>query len=135
MRNIRQPHSVLKMIVGPVCVALVVMALPALAQDGALGTWDLTYRIPNGDSSASLSISRADDGQLAGKWTSRYGTSTISEMKLEDGKLSFLRKLELRRGVFVSKFAGKIEGNRLTGALTSDEFGEQSVRGDRKEAR
>ncbi len=132
MRNIRQPHAVLKMIVGLVCV---VMALLALAQDGASGTWDLTYRIPNGDSSASLSISRAEDGQLAGKWTSQYGTSTITEMKLEGGKLSFVRKLELRRGVFVSKFAGKIEGNRLTGALTSDEFGEQTVRGNRKEAR
>jgi len=127
MTNIRKTG--LGMLVGIVCSLI---ASPALAQDGALGVWDITYRIPNGDSSATLSISRGSDGQLAGKWTSQYGTSTVSEMKLEDGMLSFVRKLELRRGVFVSKFSGKIEGDQLNGAFTGDDFGEQAVRGNRK---
>ncbi len=132
MRNMRQPYSVPKTISVLICAALIVMATPALAQDGAVGTWDLTYRIPQGDSSATLTISQGDDGQLAGEWTSEPGTSTLSEMKFADGKLTFVRKLDLRRRVIVSKFAGKIEGNQLTGALTSDALGEQSVSGKRR---
>ncbi len=98
-------------------------------------TWDLVYSQPNRQATATLTIHRTADGGLAAHWVSEPGTSKISQVKHEGNQLSFVRTLELRRGTFVTTFVGKFEGNRLTGVLKGNDFGEQKVSGVRQSQR
>ena len=98
-------------------------------------TWDLVYAQPNRESTATLTIHHTVGGGLTAQWISEPGTSKISEVKREGDQLTFVRTLDLRRGTFVTKFLGKIEGNRLVGVLNGSAFGEQKVRGTRRAQR
>lgn len=95
-----------------------------------LGQWDLSYRIAERDVTARLSISQKPDGTLEANWTSGFGESVVSNVKLQDGKLSFSRKTKFNDNSFESTFEGTVKGDKLTGTSKS-ERGEIAVNGQR----
>ena len=115
-------------------VVLLSLASVAKADDAVVGTWNLKYRVGNRDIDAKLSISKNDDGSFDGQWTSKPGSSEISDLKFESGKLTFVRKLRLNERDIRVTFAGKIQGNRVTGTLSS-QLGNFAVSGTRVQPR
>ena len=95
-----------------------------------LGQWDLSYRIAERDVSAKLSVSQKPDGTLEANWTSGFGESVVSNVKFQDGKLSFSRKTKFNDNSFESTFEGTVKGDKLTGTSKS-ERGEIAVNGQR----
>jgi len=95
-----------------------------------LGQWDLSYKIGERDVTAKLSISQLPDGTLDARWTSGFGESVVSDVKLRDGKLSFARKSKFQDREFTSTFEGVVSGHKLTGTIKSDR-GEMAVNGQR----
>jgi hypothetical protein len=66
----------------------------------AVGVWDLKYTVGDRDVTARLTVSQKPDGTLDGKWVSQMGESVVSNVKFQDGKLTFDRTVkfnDLRR--------------------------------------
>jgi len=95
-----------------------------------LGQWELKYQIGDRDITAKLSVSQKPDGTLDAKWTSEFGQSVISNVKLQDGRLSFSRKITFNDNSFESTFEATVRDNKLTGTSKS-ERGEVEVAGQR----
>jgi len=97
----------------------------------AVGNWQITMQRGDRQIVSQLTISQNDKGQLEGKWTSQRGESKISNVKLEDGKLTFDRVTTYNEREMKSSFAGQVKGNELTGTITS-ERGEREVTAKRQ---
>jgi hypothetical protein len=96
----------------------------------AVGQWDLSYRVQDRDMTAKLVVSQKADGALDAKWISPMGESAISNVKFQDGKLSFDRKVKFNDNEFEMTFTGAVQGDKLTGVSKSDQF-EVPVAGQR----
>ncbi|MBN1507457.1 MAG: hypothetical protein JW955_11455 [Sedimentisphaerales bacterium] len=96
----------------------------------AAGMWDLQYTVGDRDVTAKLTISQKPDGTLDAKYTSQMGESVVSNVKIQDGKLTFDRVVRFNDQEFKLTFAGAVQGDKLTGAFTSD-MGEVPVTGTR----
>jgi hypothetical protein len=103
----------------------------------ALGQWDLSYRVQDRDVTAKLTISMAQfaalgrigsgaivipDGTLDAKWTSQFGESTISNVKFQDGKLTFDRAVKFNDQEFKMTFEGTVQGDKLTGVSKNEQL-------------
>ncbi|OHB75485.1 MAG: hypothetical protein A2Z25_19480 [Planctomycetes bacterium RBG_16_55_9] len=95
-----------------------------------LGQWDLSYRVMDQDVTAKLTVSQRPNGALDATWTSQFGESTISNVKFQDGKLSFTRKVKLNDNEFEMTFEGAVQGDKLTGVSKNDQL-EVPVAGQR----
>ncbi len=96
----------------------------------ALGQWDISYRIGERDVTGKLVVSEKADGTLDGKWVSERGGSEISNVKFQNGKLTFNRKSTFNERTFESTFDGTVKGNELAGAFKG-ERGEMAATGKR----
>jgi hypothetical protein len=96
----------------------------------AVGVWDLNYKIGDRDVTAKLTVSEKPDGTLDAKYASQMGESVVSNVKVQDGKLTFDRKAKFNDQEFTMTFAGAVQGDKLTGAFKSD-MGEVPVAGTR----
>jgi hypothetical protein len=90
----------------------------------------MQYRIAERDVTGRLTLSQKPDGSLEGKWTSQRGESTISNVKSQDGKVTFDRTSSFNGNEFKSSFEGTVQGDKLAGAFKSDR-GEMPVTGQR----
>ncbi len=88
--------------------------------DAIVGEWQIDVTIPAREIVDKLTITKNEDGTLAGTWEGRRGQSTISEVKFEDGKLTFTRTIKFGDREFTSTYEGTVEGDQITGAFTSD---------------
>ncbi len=70
-----------------VCVASLGLVSAVLADESAVGNWDLKYKIRDRDATGKLAITLSGEGVLAGKWTSERGESKISAVKFEKSPL------------------------------------------------
>jgi hypothetical protein len=95
------------------------MPVTAKAADGITGYWDITLKFGEREFNSKLNIFKNDQGNLAGTWTSRRGTSALSDVKFSDGKLTFTRKRKRGEQERVSTYEGTLSGDTLTGTLTS----------------
>ena len=96
----------------------------------AVGIWDLKYAIGDRDMTARLTISQKPDGSLDAKWVSERGESVVSNVKFQDGKLTFDRAVKFNDREMKTTFAGTIQADKLTGVTKSD-MGEIQVTGTR----
>lgn len=85
-----------------------------------LGQWDMQYQIGDRDITGRLAISQKPDGSLEGKWTSERGASTITNVKAQEGKLTFDRTSNFNGNEFKSSFEGTVSGDKLTGQFKSE---------------
>jgi hypothetical protein len=96
----------------------------------ALGQWDITFHIGQRDITGRLIISQNADGALDGKWISQRGGTEISNVKFQNGKLTFDRKSTFNNNTYESSFEGTVNGNELTGAFKTQR-GEMAATGKR----
>jgi hypothetical protein len=95
-----------------------------------VGVWDLAYQIGDRDVTAKLTVSQKPDGTLDAKWASQMGESAISNVKFQDGKLTFDRTVKFNDQELKMTFEGTVQGDKLTGVSKSD-MGEIEVTGTR----
>ena len=95
-----------------------------------VGVWDLAYTIGDRDVTAKLIVSEKPDGTLDAKWAGQMGENKISNVKLQDGKLTFDRVVTFNDRELKMTFEGTAQGDKLTGASKSD-MGEIPVSGTR----
>ncbi len=101
---------------------LAITAIPKKAKSPALGQWDIKFTVMDRDVTARLIVSEKPDGTLAGQWTAEQGEHTVSNVKFQDGKLTFTRKSKIAdmQMEFETTYTGAIKGNELTGMLDSE---------------
>lgn len=108
--------------------AFLLAVAPAAAQD-AVGEWDVEMDYQGRNITGKLTI-KSDGDSLTGTWSGQRGESELSEVKIEDGKLTFVRVLDFGGQEVFLNFEGKVDGNALTGKFITD-FGDMDVTGKR----
>ena len=103
----------------------------------AVGQWNMKIAMPEGmDIEAIMIISQNDDGTLTGQWTKEPGEHTISNVKYQDGKLTFDRHVKMSGPEpnmvfeFDTPFEGTIKDDKITGQMKND-MGQWEVTGTR----
>jgi len=96
----------------------------------AAGKWELTYSIGEREITSPLIIKADAQGQLTAQAPSERVEHTITDLAYERGELSFKRTTKGQDWQFESTFAGRIEGNSISGAFKSQR-GEAPVKGTR----
>lgn len=114
------------------CVALTCLLLsawisPVWAAEDITGVWEITMDFGGRPSYATLSISKKADGTLAGKW----GSDDLSDVKFENGKLTFVRTIQFGDQEFSLDYSGTLKDGRITGTMSSDR-GEFAANGARR---
>jgi hypothetical protein len=110
-----------------ICVLLMVQTSLVWAADEITGVWEITMEFNGRKSFAMLSVSRKEDGTLAGKWGR---DEQLSDVKFQDGKLTFVRTVGPADRQFTMSYEGTLKDGRLEGTLSSD-WGELAAVGAR----
>jgi len=92
---------------------------PKIPMSPAVGNWDMKFNIGDREITGKLCISQKADGMLEGKWESQRGNTAISNVKCQNGKLTFDRKSTFNDNTYESSFEGMIKGNDIAGIFKS----------------
>jgi hypothetical protein len=118
---------------GVLCSLVVLLFLgPArlLAEEGIAGEWELKVDRNGVETFSSLTIQKKTDGTLEGKW----GSTPITDLKFQDGKLTFGRTLKFGDREFKMTYEGTLKDGKLSGNITG-ERGTFSASGTRRKPR
>jgi len=102
----------------------------------AVGQWNMKIAMGDRDIDAVMIISQNDDGTLTGQWKEEMGEHTISNVKFQDGKLTFDRHVKMTGPdpnmlfEFDTPFEGTIKDDKITGQMKND-MGQWEVTGTR----
>ncbi len=110
-----------------ICLLLLVQTSLVWAAEDITGVWQMKMDFNGRESFATLSISKKADGTLTGTW----GSSELSNVKFEDGKLTFVRTVAFGDREFSMDYSGTLKDGKLTGTM-SGEGGEFAANGIRK---
>jgi hypothetical protein len=97
------------------CLAASVLTLSAFAVAADItGNWKWTVQGPNGpmENTATLALK---DGALTGTISGRMGDAPIGDASCKDDKVAFTVTREFNGNKIVIKYAGKFEGDTITG--------------------
>jgi len=108
------------------CLMLLAQTSLVWAAEDITGQWEMKMDFGGRDSFATVSISKQADGGLAGKW----GSTDLSDVKFQDGKLTFVRIIQFGDQEFTMDYAGTLKDGKITGVMSSDQ-GEFDVNGAR----
>jgi len=109
-----------------ICLMLLVQTSLVLAAEEIKGEWDITMEFEGQKRFATLTISKKEDGTLAGKW----GSDELSNVKYEDGKLTFVRTVGPSDRQSTMSYEGTLKDGKLMLTVSSD-WGEFSAVGAR----
>jgi hypothetical protein len=108
-------------------VALVLVALPALADD-ATGTWKWTSTFNNNTIESTLKLKQEGD-KLTGVYVGRNNTeSPIEEGTIKDNHVSFKIVREVNGNKFTMKYSGTLSGDTIKGKTSFDRDGQAQER-------
>jgi len=110
-----------------ICILLLLQTSFALAAEDIMGEWEMKMDFGGRDSFATMTISKKADGTLAGKW----GSGELSDVKFEDGKLTFVRTIRFGDQEFTMEYEGTLKDGKITGTMSSDR-GEFTANGARR---
>jgi hypothetical protein len=96
-----------------------------------LGHWDINFTVGDRDISARLIVTQKPDGTLEGKWNEEMGEHVISNVKFQDGKLTFTRNSKVNDFEFETTYEGVVKGDELIGMLKGGEMGQWQANGKR----
>jgi len=96
----------------------------------ALGRWAMQYKVADRDATGTLAISDGPDGALQGQWISERGEHSVSNVRFQNGRLTFDRTSKYGDRQWESSFEGEIKGDQLTGNFKSQR-GEMPAVGER----
>jgi hypothetical protein len=110
-----------------VCILLLVQTSLVLAAENITGEWEMTMNFGGRESFATMTITKNDDGTLAGKW----GSDNLSDVKFDGEKLTFVRTIRFGDQEFTMDYEGTLKDGKITGTMSSDR-GEFSANGARR---
>lgn len=96
----------------------------------AVGKWEMKLQMGEREFTAMLTVKAGEEGQLTAQWRSERGELEISDVQYERRSLSFKMKSTNAERQWEAAFAGTIQGNTLSGTVTS-ERGEIKAEGQR----
>ena len=98
------------------CLLLVVLAMPALAQDAKVdGAWALRMETPQGTSNPTLTLKQAEQ-KLTGTYTGRAGEIPV-EGTIKGSAISFAAKINALGRDVVLTFTGTVEQDSMKGSV------------------
>jgi len=109
------------------CLLLLVQTSFVRAAEDITGEWEMKMEFGGRESFATMTISKKADGSLTGKW----GSGELTNVKFENGKLTFTRIVSFGDQEFIMEYAGTLKDGKITGTMSSDR-GEFAANGDRK---
>jgi hypothetical protein len=120
--------------VGFLTLMVLVMPLAVVsaepADKGIAGDWLVKGDFEGWRPMGILSLSKDKQGKWAGQWISFWGVGELTDIKYAGNKLSFVQTGRFGDREFRSDFALTIEGEKLSGTLSS-ERGELQLEGKR----
>ncbi|MBI4606340.1 MAG: hypothetical protein HY721_30615 [Planctomycetes bacterium] len=123
----RRAGSRLVSAISVIVLACVAAPWRAAAAEDVTRDWELKLDMGGRETFGSLSISKKADGSLAGKW----GSTELSDVKLDGQKLSFVRTLRFGDQEFRMTYEGTLKDGVLSGTISS-ERGSFSANGTRR---
>lgn len=96
----------------------------------AAGRWDMKLQMGERQRTATLTVTADKEGNLAAQWKSERGEPELSDVQYSRGELSFKMKSGDPDRQWEAAFAGNIEGDTLSGKVTSQR-GEMTTEGKR----
>jgi hypothetical protein len=93
---------------------LAVFASTAVAQKGAVGTWDLTTISPEGEFKSTLVI-REEGGKLIAAAKSAQGERPYDSVAVEGGKITMVITIAYNGSPMVITYTGKVDGAKMEG--------------------
>ncbi len=112
------------------CLLLLLQTSDVWAAEDITGEWEMKMDFGGRESFATMTISKKADGSLTGKW----GSNELTDVKFEDGKLTFVRMITFGDSEFIMDYEGTLRDGKITGEMSSDR-GEFAVNGSRKKPR
>ncbi len=109
------------------CILLLLQTSFVWAAEDITGEWEMKMDYDGREGFATLFISKNADGTLAGKW----GSSELSDVKFENGKLTFVRIIRFGDREFTTEYEGTLKDGKITGILSSGR-GDTPANGSRK---
>jgi len=109
------------------CLLLLLQTSFVQAAEDITGEWEMKMEFGGRESFATMTISRKADGSLTGKW----GSSELTNVKFENGKLTFTRILSFGDQEFIMEYSGTLKDGKITGTMSSDR-GEFAANGARR---
>ena len=109
------------------CIFLLLQTSFVLAAEDITGEWEMKMEFSGRERFATMTISKKADGTLAGKW----GSGELSDVKFEDGKLTFVRIIRFGDQEFTTEYEGTLKDGKITGTMSSDR-GEFAANGARR---
>jgi hypothetical protein len=94
--------------------AFIVLAAPAFAQKGAIGTWDLTTISPEGEFKSTL-IVREEAGKLVAVGKSPQGERPYDSITVDGGKITMVVTISYNGSPMIITYNGKIDGAKMEG--------------------
>ena len=101
-----------------------------LAEKGITGDWLLKIEFDGRQMTSIVSFSKDKEDKLAGQWIGFFGLGELQDVKYEGNNLSFVQVSRFGDQEFRMNFAGKVDGDKISGTLSSDR-GESKVEGQR----
>ncbi len=98
-------------------IATVVLLLPASAahaQNGALGTWDLTTISPEGEFKSVMEV-REEAGKLIAVGKSPQGERQYDSVAVEGSDITMVITIDYNGSPMVITYVGKINGAKIEG--------------------
>ena len=108
------------------CLLLLHTSYLCAAEDIS-GQWEMKMEFGGRESFATMTISKKADGSFAGKW----GSNELSNVKFENGKLTFVRIIRFGDQEFSMDYVGTLKDGKITGQMSSDR-GEFAANGSRR---
>jgi hypothetical protein len=94
------------------------LPLAASAASPAAGTWELSMDLQGNAVPATLTITEVD-GKLGGTWSTARGTSELSSVSFDDGKLVAKWTRDFQGQSVELTYEGTISGDAITGQMVS----------------
>ena len=96
-------------------ITLSLLAVAAVAAD-LTGSWKWTVEGRNGPVETTAKF-LLKDGVLTGTVSGRMGETAIGDASCQDGQVAFTVTREFNGNKFVIKYAGKLDGDTITGTV------------------
>ncbi len=105
-------------LVGSILIVLALAAGQVWAAEDISGEWEMTSEFNGRQMFSTLTFAKNASGALTGKW----GSTDLSNVKLDGDKVSFVRTTKFGDREFTMNFAGTLKDGKLAGKASSDQF-------------
>lgn len=102
-----------------------------LVEDEPVGEWSVTVEWPDGAREARMSVTRVE-GALKVSWNGPRGGLPCRDPEWDPPVLSFAMDAASSSGPVVLKFAGRVDGDHLEGAITTPSGANLPLKGRRQ---